>query len=280
VLERGIYDPTTGSFFTRDPLDGVNGTTTVANPYHYVDNDPLNKVDPTGERAQDWEFRDPCWSSGGAQPKGGFGARPYEELESIGYIDFFDLQHQKPFGCVPLPPSRSPGTPFDGVKGPELAVCRSDMAACIMAQYARQIAEGDARDYVTGNRAEDGPGGKGNALQHVTWSALLSLFIGRQQAELYLHTHEAANPDTEHGEYNQMDRANNFYGLRLVAGRPCVCLSLGEALSTGDLAAQAERIASLLRPKVREEVDQGRVCTVGKLSDGGLQLSRGCGQSR
>ena len=33
-------------FLTRDPLDGENGTTTVANPYHYTSNDPLNHVLP------------------------------------------------------------------------------------------------------------------------------------------------------------------------------------------------------------------------------------------
>ena len=45
------YDPTTGTFLTRDPLDGVDGTpTTEANPYHYADNDPLNKTDPLGLR--------------------------------------------------------------------------------------------------------------------------------------------------------------------------------------------------------------------------------------
>lgn len=44
------YDPATGTFLEPDPLDGVDGTTTVGNPYHYVDNDPLNAVDPTGLR--------------------------------------------------------------------------------------------------------------------------------------------------------------------------------------------------------------------------------------
>lgn len=36
-----------------DPLDGVNGTPTVANPYHYADNDPVNRADPLGLRACD-----------------------------------------------------------------------------------------------------------------------------------------------------------------------------------------------------------------------------------
>ncbi|HEX7136034.1 MAG TPA: RHS repeat-associated core domain-containing protein [Iamia sp.] len=47
------YDPDTGLFVGPDLLDGVDGTPTVANPYHYADNDPVNKVDPTGLRPTD-----------------------------------------------------------------------------------------------------------------------------------------------------------------------------------------------------------------------------------
>lgn len=47
------YHPATGQFTEPDPLDGINGTPTVANPYHYTDNDPLNKTDPTGLRPND-----------------------------------------------------------------------------------------------------------------------------------------------------------------------------------------------------------------------------------
>ncbi len=50
------YDPATGTFLTRDPLDGVDGTPTVANGYHYADNDPVNKTDPLGLRPEDGEF--------------------------------------------------------------------------------------------------------------------------------------------------------------------------------------------------------------------------------
>ena len=47
------YDPVTGTFLSPDPLDGapgVDGTTTIANPFHYADNNPLNSSDPTGLR--------------------------------------------------------------------------------------------------------------------------------------------------------------------------------------------------------------------------------------
>jgi RHS repeat-associated protein len=44
------YAPGLGRFTTVDPLAGVAGETTVANPYHYADNDPLDKVDPLGLR--------------------------------------------------------------------------------------------------------------------------------------------------------------------------------------------------------------------------------------
>jgi RHS repeat-associated protein len=50
------YSAATGTFTSRDPLDGVDGTPTVSNPYHYADNDPLNKIDPTGLRPDDHGF--------------------------------------------------------------------------------------------------------------------------------------------------------------------------------------------------------------------------------
>jgi len=48
-----------GVFTSRDPLGGVDGKTTVANPYHYTDNDPLNKTDPLGLRPCDAGFGTP-----------------------------------------------------------------------------------------------------------------------------------------------------------------------------------------------------------------------------
>ena len=45
-LRNRAYDPQTGIFLSPDPLDGIPGTTTETNPYHYTDNDPTNKTDP------------------------------------------------------------------------------------------------------------------------------------------------------------------------------------------------------------------------------------------
>jgi RHS repeat-associated protein len=41
-LRNRDYDPVSGQFTSRDPLDGVNGTPGVANPYQYADNEGLS----------------------------------------------------------------------------------------------------------------------------------------------------------------------------------------------------------------------------------------------
>ncbi|RIK02287.1 MAG: hypothetical protein DCC48_18350, partial [Acidobacteria bacterium] len=55
-LRARTYAPAEGVFTTRDPLDGVAGTPTVTSPYHYTDNNPINKVDPTGRRPGDDQY--------------------------------------------------------------------------------------------------------------------------------------------------------------------------------------------------------------------------------
>ena len=52
-LRARTYHPTTGSFLTTDPVLGIPGTPTIANPYHYADNNPTNRYDPTGRTAED-----------------------------------------------------------------------------------------------------------------------------------------------------------------------------------------------------------------------------------
>jgi RHS repeat-associated protein len=58
-LRNREYDSSTGTFLSRDPASGVDGTTTIGNDYHYTGNDPLNKVDPLGLRPEDDEFGEP-----------------------------------------------------------------------------------------------------------------------------------------------------------------------------------------------------------------------------
>jgi len=45
-------DACVGGVIKRDPLDGVTGATTVSDPYPYAQNDPLDRTDPLGRRAQ------------------------------------------------------------------------------------------------------------------------------------------------------------------------------------------------------------------------------------
>jgi len=46
-----LYDPGLGRFLSTDPLISHPGSTQSINPYSYVDNNPLNKTDPTGQAA-------------------------------------------------------------------------------------------------------------------------------------------------------------------------------------------------------------------------------------
>ena len=47
-LRNRDHTPTLRRFTARDPLDGIAGTTTETNPYHYTNNNPTNLTDPLG----------------------------------------------------------------------------------------------------------------------------------------------------------------------------------------------------------------------------------------
>ena len=77
------YHPGTAQFTAPDPLDGIDGTPTAANPYHYTDNDPLNKTDPTGLRPTDCsmgtEAVEEAIRDARRKPRWGHVSRAYEE---------------------------------------------------------------------------------------------------------------------------------------------------------------------------------------------------------
>ncbi|MEZ5382906.1 MAG: RHS repeat-associated core domain-containing protein [Microthrixaceae bacterium] len=58
-LRNRTYDPALGIFLTPDPLDGVDGTTVLANPHHYTNNNPTNLTDPLGLSTDDSSFAPP-----------------------------------------------------------------------------------------------------------------------------------------------------------------------------------------------------------------------------
>lgn len=62
------YQPINGTFTTRDPLDGIDGTPTVASAYPYGTNDPVDRTDPSGERTLDPDLTQyGCHRSAGVQ---------------------------------------------------------------------------------------------------------------------------------------------------------------------------------------------------------------------
>lgn len=93
------YAPRLGVFTTTDPLGGVAGTATIANPYHYADNNPLNTIDPLGLRPEDhgWDlfleqFGFDSWADLLPHPQGGLA---HGLLDAAGMLPFvgevFDL---------------------------------------------------------------------------------------------------------------------------------------------------------------------------------------------
>ncbi|MGH8907052.1 MAG: RHS repeat-associated core domain-containing protein [Egibacteraceae bacterium] len=49
-LRNRVYDPASRAFLSPDPLPGVPGASSAANPYHYAANDPIGLLDPLGLR--------------------------------------------------------------------------------------------------------------------------------------------------------------------------------------------------------------------------------------
>lgn len=230
------YDPETGTFSTRDPLDGVNGTPTVANPYHYADNDPLNKTDPTGMRPSDPVYKDPCRSFGPGysldEGGGGGCGIPYFEDPIIGgwpdgRVPYYSEQQY----CI-----RDGGDFVVQRDGTEIYKTN----ACWLNQQLGTEAGQAAASYGAGSgkwRAENvgvnpnqgnvPDGSRLNAFLHMTINAYLMWTWDEQTAKGFADRHEMPNEDHPLSQndlfHRGMDLANNYYGREL--SRPLLGLS-------------------------------------------------------
>ncbi len=88
-LRNRVYDPTTGTFLSPDPLmtdpyGSERGAPTEANAYHYVSNDPLNFVDPLGLCRTTDVYFDPYQD--GAVVEGPEGGLDWDECEGNGSV--------------------------------------------------------------------------------------------------------------------------------------------------------------------------------------------------
>ena len=59
------YDSTTARWTQRTPIAGSLQETTKSNPYEYADDNPVNKIDPSGKDSI-WGYFTGCLSAGGA----------------------------------------------------------------------------------------------------------------------------------------------------------------------------------------------------------------------
>jgi RHS repeat-associated protein len=94
------YDLSTGGFTTTDPLDGRPGDVAETNPYPYAANDPVNQIDPLGERPIadgqlrlvgliGWPFGDQWWERQSRQFH-------QTQLQVRGFIDPDCIEFEQP----------------------------------------------------------------------------------------------------------------------------------------------------------------------------------------
>jgi len=83
-LRARYYDPQTGQFLTRDPLEAITGQ-----PYGYAGNDPLNSADPTGLGCPWWDLT--CYAyqavyaiGGGIDWTASFVSRHFGDIAELG----------------------------------------------------------------------------------------------------------------------------------------------------------------------------------------------------
>ena len=293
------YDPTTGTFLTRDPLDGVNGSTTVANPYAYGYNDPLNKTDPTGLRATDPDFNSGGGGGGSGGGGGGCTGMTLCRAAGLGTSGIAAILQQSALGFTPdafRDPCRSVhnigGQPapdqYGAVTGSELVnadiagsdqvesggcyalpsfanqnvgdqhwACARWPGECYSAQQSGDRATSLATQHYGDPAGAVGSTGKANAFQHIYLAASLTIKMGPDVAARWLTIHEWRVPHWL-GQFNQMDRANNYYGIQfgmwILQQRPMGLFDVREWY----VSAREDE----LEPLIRQFVDAGLACTI------------------
>ena len=230
-------------------MDGIDGTATVANAYHYADNDPLNKTDPLGLRPDDDAFVDPCRNH--AAPVGGVsemytGVGLFNVNGSCGVVT---MTGKSFFGLKPAEYLFLQQHPWNADR-----IFRATNRAVEMAgrYWAEQpLPPGHMSGY---DEYEDRPpdGSKGNAYQHIIWNILLLEFLSEEEVKALVTAHEIeetpdAPDDIQNPMFRQMDMANNYYGQQLFKTLP------------GSGTTEAKRVRS--DQAVRDFIAAGKACS-------------------
>ena len=207
-LRNRNYDPDSGQFTTPDPLDGLNGTPTVANPYHYSDNDPLNRTDPMGLRSSDPEFGhpDPCDPYRTKHPTAVAGPNGVCRVD----LNFPERPADYPNAPVVSDRLQDPwNTDFckDSVRHPTRAV------ACAEAFSLGWWAEWTASQRFASDQTS-------NAYRHCLWASILVWKLGENGdtgARGFLNRHEGNQSAAVDGYLTDsgVDRQNNEIGYAI-----------------------------------------------------------------
>ncbi len=190
------YEPTSGQFTTVDPLEGVAGEVTVANAYAYSANDPLNLMDPLGER--------PICSSKVADSA--ISPRSLKQPTRTRVLGVKFVQ------AAPAPAEAGLG-PFQAMycAGLHAGACASSLK---ISRYALALTQQLRRAGSLRNEAES------NAFRHIYWMARTSFLFGPRFAEGLGTAHEhdtiLKNPDNREVFLDSLnDMVNNRIGANL-----------------------------------------------------------------
>jgi hypothetical protein len=225
--------------------DSVDGTTTVANPYHYTDNDPINKADPLGLRARDAIMQ---------------AAKAVDECRGYFAVESYILG-----GAVPAFHHCGEDRGDAVATSPHTGQSYESIACAVTLDLDVVFGDGDwsksecdralrLSDLAIDRAAREYPGVPNsgtnirNAFQHAYWNTLMTIELGERVADAIATNHELYNVENTPNEY-VMDMRNNYVGRTI--GRP-----LRERFATAfDVAAQDAAAAA-----VRAAADNRRLC--------------------